>query len=280
MFYKFFILTFLLFCSVFGAVITPIDEVEYDRDKALLGKALFFDTRLSTSGRSCQHCHHLKGELTGTTKNAPWPASILNSAGNYYYTKNGEMQDLKAQIIDIFHDAGAYNTSPDFFIEQIKKNGSYRKQFEKIYGKITFINAVDALREFILALRSQSRFDRFLLGDEEAMSEAEKQGYSVFVKVGCIACHNGTNLGGGMVAFIKRENGTTANVRVPSLRNVLRTEPWMSTHSSNLLGAILWLKNSIINVNVNTAQVVEIMEFFKALDSDVPEILKDDGKPE
>lgn len=275
-------LFFLLFVSTLNAIsaIEAISEAEYDEKKALLGKDLFFDKRLSDKRHSCQSCHHLVGELTGTTSNFPSPPSVLNSSLNFYYRKNGEKHSLKKQIESIFYDLEAYNTNPKYFIAQIKKNPSYVKRFKEIYGVLSFENALDALNEFIIALRAPSRFDRFLAGDDEAINDEEKEGYRVFVKTGCIACHNGANLGGGIIAIIKKENGSTYTMRVPSLRNVKVTGPWMSFGSRNLLSSILWLKNSIINTNITPSEIMKIIVFFDSLTSDVPSILEINDKKE
>lgn len=271
-----FFVFFFVFIYNLGAtsILEAISEADYDKKKAELGKALFFDKRLSNEGHSCQTCHHLVGELTGTTTKFPSPPSILNSSLNYYFKENGDISSLKKQIENMFFDADAYNTTPQAYIQRVLRNPKYQKLFKEIYGKVSFDNALDALNEFIIALRSPSRFDRFLSGDDEALSSEEKEGYQLFVRLGCIACHNGSNLGGGMLAVIKNQDGSTSIIRVPSLRNVKKTGPWMRFSSTNLLSSILWLQNSVIDTKLKPVDIIKIITFFDALNADIPSILE------
>ena len=273
MFCRVFLMIFVFVICCFGDIFEPISLPKYDEKKALLGKELFFDDKLSINKRSCQHCHHLKGELTGTINDKNSSASILNSSLNFFINEKGDFYPLKEKIISQFLQKNLYDTEPKFFLQQIKKNPQYVKMFEEIYKRVTFADAVDALNEFIVALRSPARFDDYLLGDENALSQREKEGFKMFVNKGCGLCHGGANLGGSM--YIHAKNGKKElKLQIPSLRNVLNTRPWSSYYSDDLLHSVLWLKNEIIDISISEDELIKIIEFFGALNSKTPSILK------
>lgn len=264
---------FVLCTAGFSEVISPIEPYDYNEEKANLGKSLFFDARLNENSFSCQRCHHLLEEVTGTIREPFGAPSILNSSMNYYFDKEGVRQSLKEQIKVMFHDKRAYNTKPSYFISQIKKNPIYVKEFKQIYGTLNFENAVNAIEEFIKALRMPSRFDYYLKGHDDSFSQDEKEGYRLFIRKGCVACHNGANLGGGMVAYIKSASFKKKMRTVPSLRNIAKTAPYMGS-IPNLKDALRYLNTSIINVNLTEEEADKIIVFLKTLDSEIPPILQ------
>ena len=117
----------------------------------------------------------------------------------------------------------------------------------------------NALAEFERTLSTpNSRFDKFLRGDDKALTSAEKEGYQKFKSYGCVSCHQGVNVGGNMFAtlgtmddyFADRGNVTKADYgrfnvtgkeedrhvfKVPSLRNVARTGPYLHDGSARTL---------------------------------------------
>lgn len=66
---------------------------------------------------------------------------------------------------------------------------------------MNFDNIADAIANFERTLITPSRFDNFLNGDEKALTKEEQKGLKLFIDKGCVACHNGVNLGGNMQAF-------------------------------------------------------------------------------
>lgn len=282
MIFRVFFISVLLFSTIFARdlfhAITPIENAnDYDPDRAFLGKELFFDTRLSPKKISCHACHNLEGKISGTSQtfNLPVP-TILNASLNYYFGLDGQFSNLEDSIKAVIEDTDLYASSSTFMIKQIKKNPYYVEKFQEIYGTniISYKNIINALAEFIRALKTPSRFDKFLLGDDDILSQEEKKGYNVFVKKGCVACHNGTNIGDGITIKIRQKNGTIQNHRVPTLRNILRTAPYMRINSPNIYAAITWLKNSIIGLHVTHTDITQIIIFFEALNGDTPLILK------
>ena len=281
----FFILS-LLFNTIFAmsaeTPITPIENVnDYNVDKAILGKKLFFDTRLSRRGFSCNTCHTIDIVFTGTSKTVTLPVpTILNADLNYYFGVNGQFSSLEEAIKSVIADPKIYDSTPDFMLKKIRKNPIYMEKFKEIYGGLNYTNVIDALSEFVRALKTPSRFDKFLLGDDEALSDDEKEGYRLFIQRGCISCHNGKNIGNGLIVKLKRKTGEQVSSRVPTLRNILRTPPYMRINSPNIYAAIMWLKNSLVHFQLNYDELDKIVTFFESLNGEVPAILRIDDEDE
>ena len=143
------------------------------------------------------------------------------------------------------------NLWPDV-VAKLYRHEDYPKLFEKIYpDRINRRNIKDALAEFVRSLITpNSRFDRWLRGDEKALDAQERRGYELFKDYGCVSCHQGANVGGNMFQvfgvlndyFKKRGNITEADLgryvitgndedrhsfKVPSLRMAALTPPYL-----------------------------------------------------
>lgn len=234
--------------------ILPIPQnIEVDRKKALLGKELFFDSKLSIDETiSCATCHDLEnggddglrvsvgvkgamGEL-----NAP---TVLNSVFNFRQFWDGRAKDLKEQAsgpienpIEMAHDLNN--------LVYKLENSDYSSKFFSVYKDgVTKENIVDAIAEFEKTLITpNSRFDKYLLGDKNAITSYEKEGFEIFKNKGCITCHHGINIGGnhynifGAVVDVNNVQLGRFNVtkneddkfyfKVPTLRNIELTSPY------------------------------------------------------
>lgn len=291
------ILAFLLFFVVFlfgTEKFSPSLGIFYDEQKANLGKRIFFDKRLSIGEKkSCETCHNLYWDFSGSIRkssdrNFINPPSVLNAATNYIFFKNGSVRDISEQVaISITSDI-QLGIDEQRFVAKLSDISDYRSLFGKIYSDgITFANAVNALVEFERAIyTASSPFDKFLMGDKNALSNDEKKGYETFVRVGCVACHSGVNLGSNLLQekqFYKNvlsgnsfSDRTGQNLyKVPSLRNIARTAPYMSD------GSILYLKDAITHVadlqlmqKLTKEQVDLIYKFLLSLNGEHPRILK------
>ncbi|WP_321470223.1 cytochrome-c peroxidase [Halarcobacter sp.] len=274
--------------------ITPIpNKIDFDYKKALLGKKLFFETKLSIDNTiSCATCHDLNNGGDDGLKtsfgvegkigdvNAP---TVLNSVFNFSQFWDGRAKDLKEQA------AGPIENPVEMahnFYNLVKNlnNTEYKKDFEIIYDDgITKENIVDAIAEFEKTLITpDSRFDKFLKGDETALTEYEKEGYEIFKNKGCIACHHGINVGGnhynkfGVLSHIESTNLGRYNItkdeedkyyfKVPTLRNVELTSPYFHDGREDSLKdavetmALVQLGRPITNEEIN-----KIVAFLKTL---------------
>lgn len=282
----------LFFCvHSFAAshVLAPVTPPKFDEQKALLGKELFFDTELSPSGTlSCEKCHNLYWNLSGTSKknvkisvgSQVSPPTALNSALNFIFFKNGEIKDLEEQVKRSLTGENQLGSEPKFLTRKVNQNPVYKQKFLEIYGEdATFENITDALVNFEKALVTpNAKFDKFIEGDANALNEDEKHGFELFKKIGCINCHSGVNLGANLYYELKFDSGEGSQAgryKVPSLRNIEKTAPYLySGEIADLKEAIKFVAKKRINYNLSDEQTQALYKFLLTLSGEKPEILK------
>lgn len=236
-----------------------------------LGKALFFDPRLSSSGKiSCATCHDpglnwtdakprsIGHEGAMGKRNAP---TIENS---WFYKKlfwDGRSRDLQDQAFAPIVSESEMNSEMHDVVRKLRRIKGYTEWFKKAFGT-EHINPhlmTEAIAVFEKTVSSaESRFDRFVKGDSRALNKSELRGLHLFrTKAGCFSCHNGPmftdnrfhRLGPVIsnpydrndVGFYKvtHLDADTGKFRTPSLRDVMRTGPWFHDGSSNNMDSIL-----------------------------------------
>lgn len=198
-----------------------VTKMEYNEDKAKLGKKLFFDKRLSEDGRmSCESCHNLYWDFSGTIRSVPDglldPVSVLHAGLNYMFFNDGRIRSIYDQVHRSITSLDELATTPERLVVRLSMIDEYSSLFLKTYGALNYENIKDALVEFEKAITSvNSPFDRYLLGDKEALSDEQKEGFAIFKDIGCVACHNGANLGANLEQIVDfydfillDENGT------------------------------------------------------------------------
>lgn len=255
-----------------------IDTLYYetlDLPEVILGQALFFDPKLSKSNQiSCSSCHdpemgwtdhrevalgndHLLG-----LRNTP---SLYNIAERTSFFWDGRALTLEEQMVGPLSAHHEMDTDIKSLPIKIQKIKGYRTLFKEAYGdeKITYDRIVKAIATFQQTIKSQpSRFDKFLQGEYQYLSDQEIYGMHVFrTKGGCMNCHNGKyftdesfhNIG---LTYYKREYEDlgrylhTKNAedvgkfKTPSLRDLLVTKPWMHNGLMDDLEGIVNLYNS------------------------------------
>jgi len=245
-------------------------NLKFDAKKVALGRALFDEKLLSANDSvACSNCHVLQAGgsdnlarsigINGAQGgiNAP---TVLNSGFNFVQFWDGRAVTLEDQIDGpVQHPKEMGATWPQV-LAKLNKSDRYQASFSEIYpDKITVENIKDAIATFERSLVTpNSRFDRYLRGDQSALSAQEKRGYFLFQDQGCVACHQGINLGGNMYErmglmgdyFGDRGDPTEADngrfnvthkesdkyyFRVPSLRNVAKTAPYFHDGSAQEL---------------------------------------------
>ena len=276
-------LLFLFSIFVFGAdIFLPIKNVYYDAQKAKLGKKLFFDTRLSSTGRlSCEHCHNLYWKLTGTTTynvnisadKQINPPTILNAALNYIFFSNGSVRDIRKQVEVSLLDLNQLGSSKEFIINKVTTDPSYESEFKRLYKGVTFDNIVDALVNFENALITpNSKFDAFLQGDANALTDDQKKGFELFKNMGCSNCHSGVNIGSNLI-YNRAQNDYEQQLKVPTLRNITKTAPYFYD------GKEMELKDVIKSMNfihlLSDSEVDFMYKFLDSLTGQRPEILNE-----
>ncbi len=235
--------------------ITPV--LHSDTPIIELGKKLYFDPRLSKSGFiSCNSCHNLSmggSDNLATSIGHNWQKgpinapTVLNSSMNVAQFWDGRARDLKEQAGGPIANPGEMAFTHELAVEFLASVPEYVVEFDSVFGtkqinidKVT--RAIAAFEETLVT--PNSRFDKWLLGDDKALSPGELAGYRLFKASGCTACHNGPAAGGssfrkmGVVEPYRTDNpaeGRAAvtgrdadrfNFKVPTIRNVELTYPY------------------------------------------------------
>ena len=200
------------------AIATPLDEpitpipvtLNQNSARADIGRRLFHDTRLSAnSSVSCASCHDTaKGGVDGrarsvgfrgeqTAVNAP---TVFNAALNFKQSWNGRTDTLEAQIDDVIRNPVEMGSKWEDIVAKVSQDRAYREAFASAYKDgVTKTNIQNAIATYERTLITpNARFDKYLRGDRKAISDEEKAGYAKFKQYGCVACHQGVNVGGNM----------------------------------------------------------------------------------
>jgi cytochrome c peroxidase len=243
------------------------DGNEYTEARAELGRVLFFDPRLSGSNFiSCASCHN-----PGFSWSDPLPRaighgmnelgrrtpSILNLAWGGLYFWDGRAESLEAQAMGPITAAGEMNQSADALVAELRAIPGYAPLFAAAYPDqgISTDTISKALATFERGVVSgEAPFDRWVSGDESAVSEAAKRGFRVFEgKARCATCHSGWRFTDdsfydiGMVGD-DRGRGALEDIevlqyafRTPGLRNTARRAPYGHNGSEKSLADVIEL---------------------------------------
>lgn len=269
-------------------ILSPVTQPKFDEQKARLGKELFFDASISPSGTlSCEKCHNLYWDLSGTSKKNVKisadeeisPPTALNSALNFIFFKNGEVKDIAEQVRQSLTDKNQLASEPKFLVQKVNQNSVYRNKFEELYEDgVSFESIVDALVNFEKALVTpNAKFDKFISGDESVFDEEEKRGFELFKTIGCINCHSGANMGANLYYELKfdADGNKTGRYKVPSLRNIEKTAPYLySGELADLKEALKIIAKMRINYDLSDEQTHVLYKFLLTLSGEKPEILK------
>ncbi len=303
------LLTGAVLCSTLAYAEEPIKPIQPVQNINLaqveLGKKLYFDPRLSKSGFiSCNSCHNLSMGGTDNLKtsigdhwqqgpiNAP---TVLNSSLNLAQFWDGRAADLKAQAGGPIANPGEMASTHSLAIHVLQSIPAYVTEFKLVFGqdKIDIDMVTQAIAEFEKTLVTpNSRFDQYLLGNNDAISATEKAGYKLFKESGCIACHNGEAVGGnsfqkmGVVAAYKAKSpaeGLSAvtgkdadrfKFKVPTLRNVELTYPYFHDGEAETLTEAVDLMGRLqLGKKFTAEQNAQIVAFLKTLTGDQPSFL-------
>jgi cytochrome c peroxidase len=146
------------------------------------------------------------------------------------------------------------------------------RQFREAYDREPDTAALlDAIVTYERSLLTpQSRFDRWLAGDAAAISPQELSGYQLFKSLGCISCHQGTNVGGNLFQrhgiFHPLGSAEPVLVRVPSLRNVATTPPYFHDGSApTLADAVRAMGIAQLDRALTDQQIAAIVAFLETL---------------
>ena len=278
-------------------------SIELDTKKVSLGNRLFNDVQLSRNGTvSCATCHNLaKGgtDRLAVSKgmsdalgevNAP---TVFNSGFNFKQFWDGRADTLEEQVEGPLHNTKEMDgVEWPVLVAQLSKDPNYVASFNSSYpGEgITQASIKSAIAEFERSLiTSNSRFDRYLRGDETAIDAHEKEGYRLFKDFGCVVCHQGVNVGGNMFQSfgkfgdyfadrgnIKKADFGRMNVtnlerdrykfKVPSLRNIELTYPYFHDGTAQTLDqAVQVMAKYQLGMELQQSEADAIIAFLKTL---------------
>ncbi len=244
-------------------------SVELSPAKVSLGERLFHDPLLSHDNSiACASCHALSKGGTDQSRisvgisgalgdvNAP---TVFNSGLNIAQFWDGRADTLEEQAAGPVHNPIEMGSNWDEVLHKLNADKDYPALFASSYPDgMNPANIVDAIATFERSLLTpNSRFDRYLLGEKEALSDEELDGYRHFVDYGCVSCHQGAGIGGNMFKrfgvmddFFKNRPPSKADqgrfnvtgleedrhvFKVPSLRNVAITFPYFHDGSAQTL---------------------------------------------
>ncbi|NOX99169.1 MAG: c-type cytochrome, partial [Verrucomicrobia bacterium] len=236
--------------------------------KLELGRKLFFDKRLSLDHTvSCNSCHDLKtygvdGAAFSTgikgQKGGRSAPSVYNAAIHIAQFWDGREPDVEAQAKGpILNGVEMGMPDGDYVMKVVKSIPGYVELFNKAFPEsknaLSYDNLGNAIGAYERKLLTPSRFDKFLKGDDKALTAAEQKGLMTFITTGCTTCHNGMGVGGHLYQKLGlakawpglKDEGrgkVTGNAvenfyfKVPSLRNISETAPYLHDGSVSDLG--------------------------------------------
>lgn len=236
----------------------------YSAAKAQLGKMLFFDQRLSRHfNLTCASCHNPSlgwedgvAQATGDqntllARNSP---SILNVAWGKEFFWDGRATSLEEQAKGPIEAEVEMNTPLPMVIQRLQKIEGYRKQFNQVFDDgLTADNLLKSLATYERTIVSgEAPFDRWVSGDEQAISEQAKKGFVVFnEQAGCSQCHTGWNFtdnkyhdiglaGTDVGRFnVSQQESDKFAFKTPSLRNINHRKPYMHDGSFATIERVL-----------------------------------------
>ncbi len=275
-----------------------------DPTRVTLGARMFQDVRLSGQNRmACAMCHQLtrggadgqphslSADGTPLSRNTP---TIFNVAFNFSYNWDGAAATLEAQAEQVLLNPAVMHTTWPELLAKLRRDPGYAATFKAAYPDgLTPANVLDALATYERSLITpDARFDRYLRGQEQALTAEEEQGYQLFKTYGCVACHHGLNVGGNLfqkfgifpdmvglirpgvegdpgrfrVTGVDRDRGV---FRVPSLRNVALTAPYFHDGSATTLeDAVDTMGRVQLGRTLTHEEIRLIVQFLRTLTGD------------
>jgi cytochrome c peroxidase len=284
-------------------VVAASADNELTEAKIELGRQLYFDKRFSKNHDiSCNSCHNVakygtdnaatssghKGQRGG--RSAP---TVYNAALHIAQFWDGRAPTVEEQAKGpVLNPIEMAMPDKEMVLKVIKSIPGYVEAFQKAFPKdepaVTYDNFGKAIGAFERKLLTPGRWDTFLKGQKESLTAAEKKGFSEFVSVGCVNCHNGVGVGGHMyqkLGLVKpwpdlKDNGRsdiTKNTmekgffKVPALRNITETGPYLHDGSVTELPTMVKLMaEHQLGKTISDEQCGSIVTFLKALKGDLP----------
>jgi cytochrome c peroxidase len=291
------------------AVFAPLPDVmaagaqPLTEEKIQLGRMLYFETRLSKNQQiSCNSCHVLsaygvdnepvsdghKGQRGD--RNSP---TVYNAAAHFVQFWDGRAADVEEQAKGPVLNPVEMAMGSAKDVETVLKSmpeyvAAFKKAFPNDKDPVTYNNAAAAIGAFERKLVTPSRWDRYLKGEEAALTVEEKSGMGTFITAGCQTCHSGALLGGSLfqrIGLVKpypdssdpgrfkvtKNESDKMMFKVPSLRNVEKTEPYFHNGKvASLDKAVAEMADYQLGRAMTEKEVASVVAFLKTLTGDLP----------
>lgn len=282
-------------------------RLPFKAERVALGRALFFDQRISATGTvSCSQCHEPEhyGANTAQTMDlgnklkSHNVQSVLNASvsfANNWYGDQGSVEDQAYSVLTSPLGLGHKNNNAA--MEKIRAIPEYIRLFAQAFptdrDPVTPENWATAIGAYERSLLTPAPFDAYLEGKLDAISSEAKMGLRKFMSTGCVACHNGIGIGGGGYQKfgiwsdywltthsaeidkgrfnITHDENDLYTFRVANLRNVAMTAPYFHDGSvKSLAEAIQMMAKVQLKRTVSDEDVKYIITFLKTLTGPLP----------
>jgi cytochrome c peroxidase len=282
------------------SVLPPEEDIP--EKKAMLGQKLYFERKLSKNQSiSCNNCHELRAYGVDNMpvslgyagqkgpRNAP---SVYNASLHFKQFWDGRAESVEEQATKPILNAKEMGNEEKALIERLSADQHYVQDFKTVFGadkpSISLKHIGEAIGAYERTLRTPSRWDRFLAGETQALSNDEKRGLQVFMQAGCQACHHGALMGGdsfqklGQVEpwpdshdlgryQVSHQESDKMVFKVPSLRNVEKTAPYFHDGSvATLEEAIRLMGKHQLGKSLKPEEIQAIKTFLEALTGELP----------
>ena len=290
-----------MFAPLPAEALSPTNELT--DEKIHLGRMLYYENRISKGQKiSCNSCHKLDGFGQDNLPFSPGHDGSLggrsspttyNAAIHIAQFWDGRAPNVEEQAKGpVLNPVEMGMPDPDFVVKVLKSMPGYVEAFKAAFpgeeDPVTYDNFGKAIGAFERKLLTPSRWDEFLRGKQDALTDEEKKGFETFAKAGCVTCHNGAGVGGLMfqkIGLIKpwpelkdlgrmdhtKQESDKFMFKVPSLRNITETGPYLHDGSVKDLPAIVkMMAEHQLGKSLTDDEVASIITFLKVLKGEIP----------
>ncbi len=286
--------------TLFGVLPASMPGAEEDTPEQIaLGDKLFHDTRLSeNNSQSCNTCHNVDAGGPGVdnqptslgafgkrgARNSP---TVLNAGYQVMQFWDGRAADLVEQAKGpVMNPVEMAMPSEAVVVQRLQDVPEYVAAFKAAFPKertpVSYTTMARAIAAFERTLISRSRFDEYMEGKQDKLTQVEKRGLKTFIETGCITCHSGPAIGGstfqklGLVHpyattdagryDVTKESSDSLIFKVPMLRNIALTAPYFHDGSiKDLHEAVRLMAWHQLDKKLDTTQIHEIVAFLGSL---------------
>lgn len=283
--------------------VMPSSSNPITEEKVTLGRMLYYETRLSKGHNlSCNSCHLLDkygvdNEATSEghkgqrgDRNSP---SAYNAAGHIVQFWDGRAKTVEEQAKGpVLNPVEMAAPNEQYVLAVLNSIPEYVEAFKKAFPEdkkpVTYENMARAIGAFERKLVTPARWDKFLQGDQAALTEQEKAGFNKFIEAGCQTCHMGPYVGGMMIQKlgvvkpypdasdpgrekVTKNESDRMMFKVPSLRNIEKTYPYMHNGKVGSLEEVISVMGDYqLGRQLAPEEVKLIAAWLKSLTGEIP----------